>query len=240
MANQKDRAEDVDVRLRVDGKAAEIWQPETGEIAPAAYAIENGRTTVPLSLGPHESVFVVFRQPATVPSRVLPRPVTADVATLEGPWDVTFPKDQGAPDRLRLDTLTSWTTNANDGVKYFSGTATYSKEVQAPSAWFRSGARLVLDLGKVKEIAEVSVNGQPVGLAWRPPFRVDVTGALKPGPNRLEVRITNLWANRMIGDAQPSTEKQYTFSTFKPYKSDSPLLESGLLGPVRLQAVSRP
>ena len=240
VANQKDRAEDLEVRLRVDGKAAEIWQPETGEIIPAAYAIEDGRTTVPLSLGPHESVFVVFRQAAATPARVLPRPVSAEVATLEGPWDVTFPKDQGAPEKVRLDTLSSWTTHANDGVKYFSGTATYAKDVQAPPAWFRPNAKLVLDLGKVKEIAEVSVNGQPVGLAWRPPFRVDVTGALKPGANRIEIRITNLWANRMIGDAQPSAERRYTFSTFKPYKQDSPLLESGLLGPVRLSAVSRP
>jgi len=124
-------------------------------------------------------------------------------------------------------------------VKYFSGTATYAKDVQAPPAWFRPGAKLFLDLGKVKEIAEVSVNGQPVGLAWRPPFRVDVTGALKPGANRIEIRITNLWANRMIGDTQPSAERQYTFSTFKPYKPDSPLLESGLLGPVRLSTITR-
>jgi hypothetical protein len=78
-----------------------------------------------------------------------------------------------------------------------------------------------------------------VGLTWRPPFRVDVTGALKPGANRLEIRITNLWANRMIGDAQPAAEKQYTFSTFKPYKKDSPLLDSGLLGPVKLSSVTR-
>jgi hypothetical protein len=170
---------------------------------------------------------------------VLARPVSADVATLDGPWDVTFPKDQGAPDGVRLDRLTSWTTHANDGVKYFSGTATYAKDVQAAPAWFRPGAKLVLDLGTVKEIAEVSVNGQPVGLAWRPPFRVDVTGALKPGANRIEIRITNLWANRMIGDVQPSAERQYTFSTFKPYKPDSPLLESGLLGPVRLSRVAR-
>ena len=240
VANQKDRAEDVEVRLRVDGKAAEIWHPETGEIGPAAYRIEDGRTTVPLSLGPQEAVFVVFRQAATSPSRVLPRPVSAPVATLEGPWEVNFPADQGAPEKVRLDALTSWTAHGNSGVKYFSGTATYIKDVQAPPAWFRPGARLLLDLGKVKEIAEVSVNGKPVGLAWRSPFRVDVTDALKPGANRLEVRLTNLWANRMIGDAQPGVEKPYTFSLFKPYTKDSPLLESGLLGPVSLTAVTRP
>jgi hypothetical protein len=238
VANQKDQAEDLDVRLRVDGKAAEIWHPETGETSPAAYAIANGRTTVPLSLGPHESVFVVLREAAKEPSRVLARPVSAKIATLDGPWVVSFPKDQGAPEAIRVDTLSSWTVSGDSGVKYFSGTATYAKDVQAPPAWFRPGAKLFLDLGSVKEIAEVSVNGQPVGLAWRPPFRVDVTGALKPGANRLEIKVTNLWANRMIGDAQPSPPKQYTFSTFKPYKPDSPLLESGLLGPVTVSTVT--
>ena len=145
----------------------------------------------------------------------------------------------GAPDRLRLDALASWTTHATSGVKYFSGTATYIKDMQAPPAWFRPGARVVLDLGKVKEIAEVTVNGKAVGLAWRAPFRVDVTDALKPGANHLEVKVTNLWANRMIGDVQPGVEKPYTFSLFKPYTKDSPLLESGLLGPVSVATVTR-
>jgi hypothetical protein len=240
VANQKERAEDVEVRLRVDGLAPEIWHPETGEIGPAAYRIESGRTTVPLSLGPQEAVFVVFREKTTTPSRVLPRPVSTTVATLEGPWDLSFPSDQGAPDKVRLEALTSWATHSTPGIRYFSGTATYTKDVQAPASWFRPGARLVLDLGKVKEIAEVSVNGKAVGLAWRSPFRLDVTEALKPGANRVEVRITNLWANRMIGDTQPGIVKPYTFSLFKPYKEDSPLLESGLLGPVSLVAVTRP
>ena len=239
VANQKDRAEALEVRFRVDGKAAELWHPETGEIGPAAYSIEDGRTTVPLSLGPHESVFVVFRETTTAPSRILPRPTRTEIATLDGPWDVTFPEDQGAPPKVRLDRLTSWATHPDDGVKYFSGTAAYTKDIEAPREWFQAGAKLVLDLGRVKEIAEVSVNGQPLGILWRPPFRVDVTGALKPGKHYIEIEITNLWVNRLIGDEQPSVEKRYTFSTFKPYTKDSPLLESGLLGPVTLSTVTR-
>ena len=223
----------------MSGKSAEIWHPETAEISPAGYRIEDGRTTVPLSLGPHEAVFVVFREPAAAPSRSVPRSTVSPLVTVEGEWEVTFPKDQGAPDRIVLAGLTSWTAHSDAGVKYFSGTATYGKSVQAPPAWFRPGARLLLDLGKVKEIAEVSVNGKSVGLAWRPPFRVDVTDVLQPGANRIEVKVTNLWANRMIGDQQPAAEKQYTFSLFKPYTKDSPLLESGLLGPVTLSTVTR-
>jgi hypothetical protein len=238
VANQKDRAEDLEVRLRVEGKAAEIWHPETGDVGPAAYSIEEGRTTVPLSLGPHESIFVVFREEASAPSRVVPRPTRTEIASLDGPWDVTFPKDRGAPPKVRLDRLSSWTAHPDDGVKYFSGTATYTKDIEAPQVWFQPGAKLVLDLGGVKEIAQVSVNGQPLGIAWRPPFRVDVTGALKPGKNHIEMKVTNLWVNRLVGDEQPSAEKRYTFSTLRPYTKDSPLLESGLLGPVTLSTVT--
>ena len=238
VANQKDRAEDVSVRFRVAGRAAELWHPETGEIGSGAFSIEDGRTTVPLSLGPYESVFVVFREVATTPSRVLPRPVSTRVATVEGAWDLDFPSDQGAPPKLRLDRLSSWTTNPEAGVRYFSGTATYTKQIEAARDWFRPGARLVLDLGQVKEIAEVSVNGRPAGIAWRAPFQVDVTGALKAGPNHIEIKVTNLWVNRLVGDEQPAAEKRYTFSTFKPYTKDSPLAESGLLGPVTLSAVT--
>ncbi len=238
VTNQMDRVEDVTVRLRVNGKAAELWHPETAEIAPASYTIENGLTTVPLQLGPHESLFLVFRQKASSPSRVLPRPVSTAVATIQGPWEVSFPPNQGAPASIKLNSLTSWTAHAEDGVKYFSGTAVYTKEIDAAQDWFRHDAKLVLDLGRVKEVAEVSVNGKSLGILWRPPFQVDVAGALKSGTNKLEIRITNLWQNRMIGDEHLPPEKRYTFAYFRPYKKDSPLLESGLLGPVTLSTVA--
>jgi len=238
VANQKERTEDVETRFRVDGKAAELWHPDTGVIEPAEYTIENGQTTVPLHLEPFGSVFVVFRQPATAPSRTLPHPVNTVLTTVQGPWEVSFPPNLGAPPSIRLDNLISWTASSDAGVKYFSGTATYTKDFEASGDWFRSGAKLVLDLGKVKEIAEVSVNGKPLGILWKPPFEADVTGALKPGTNHLEIRITNLWPNRIIGDQQASATKQYTFTVYKPYTKDSPLLESGLLGPVRLSTVT--
>jgi hypothetical protein len=239
VANQKERAEDVLARFRVDGKEAELWHPDTGEIEPASYTIENGTTTVPLHLDPNGSVFVVLRRAATAPTRTRPRPPSAVLTTIAGPWSVSFPPNWGAPPQVRLDTLTSWTTSADPGVKYFSGTATYAKDIQAPPAWFRPGTKVVLDLGRVKEIAEVSVNGKPLGILWKPPFQADVTGALRPGANHLDIKITNLWPNRMIGDQQPSAAKRYTFTDYKPYTKDSPLLESGLLGPVTLASVVR-
>ncbi len=238
VTNQKDRAEDVTVRLRVDGKAPEIWHPDSGEISPASYSIENGRTSVPLHLGPNESVFLVFRQATTAPARRLPRAVSTTLATMQSAWEVSFPSNQGAPAAIKLDNLSSWSTNATEGVKYFSGTAVYKKDLNAAKAWFRPGAKLVLDLGNVKELAEVSVNGKSLGLRWHAPFQIDVTSALQPGVNKLEIKVTNLWQNRMIGDLSLPEDKRYTFATLKPYKKDSPLLASGLLGPVTLSAVT--
>jgi hypothetical protein len=111
-------------------------------------------------------------------------------------------------------------------------------DIDAPADAFRPGHRIELDLGAVKEMAEVIVNEQPVGdVLWKPPYRVDITPALQRGTNRVEVRVTNLWPNRMIGDLQPGATQTYTFTDFRPFTKDSPLLESGLLGPVKLDAV---
>jgi hypothetical protein len=238
VANQKERAEDVETSYRVEGKEAELWHPDTGVIEPAEYKIENGRTIMPLHLDPDGSVFVVFRHKAAAPSRTLPHPVSTELTTIQGPWQVNFPPNWGAPEQIKLDNLISWTNYPEEGVKYFSGTGTYAKDFDAPQEWFRPGARLMLDLGKVKEIAEVSVNGKSRGILWKPPFQVDVTGVLQPGTNHLEIKITNLWPNRMIGDLQPSAEKTYTFTDYRPYKKDSRLLESGLLGPVTLSTMT--
>jgi hypothetical protein len=189
-------------------------------------------------MDPDGSVFVVFRHSATAPFRTLPHPVRTELATVSGTWQVTFPPNWGAPPQITLTNLASWTTSSDSGVKYFSGTATYIKDLEAPNDWFSAGRKIVLDLGTVKEIAEVAVNGKPIGgILWKPPFQADLTNALKPGKNHLEIKITNLWPNRLIGDAQPEAPKHYTFTDFRFYKADSPLLDSGLLGPVSLMSV---
>ena len=119
-------------------------------------------------------------------------------------------------------------------MKYFSGAATYTRMLQAPGDWFKPDAHLWIDLGQVKDLAEVSVNGKPLGIAWKTPYRVDATGALRPGENRIEIKVTNGWANRIIGDRQPNATRTYTFTSPKFYKADSPLWPSGLLGPVQI------
>lgn len=179
-------------------------------------------------------MFVVFRKPAKTTSRILP-PIADDaIATVEGPWDLSFEPDRGAPAKIALDKLTSWSDHSDEGVKYFSGVGTYTKTIQAPTDWFKDGARLSIDLGEVKNLAEVSVNGKTLGIVWKTPYRVDVTSALKPGANTVEIKVTNPWVNRIIGDRQPNATKTYTFTSPKFYKADSKLVPSGLLGPVRI------
>src|ERR1019366_258539 len=120
------------------------------------------------------------------------------------------------------------------GVKYFSGAGTYTQTIQASPDWFKKGSKLCLDLGDVKNLAEVTVNGKSLGIVWHTPYRVDATSALKPGANEVSIKVINAWVNRLIGDQQADATTKYTFADVKPYKADSPLQPSGLLGPVRL------
>jgi hypothetical protein len=228
------RAEEVEATFRVQGKAPELWHADTGVVEPASYRIADGRTTVPLTLQPNDAVFMVFRKAASAPSRTVAKPVETRLTSIEGSWDVAFQPNRGAPAKVTLPALASWHENSDAGIRYFSGRATYTKTIQAPADWFQTGAKLWLDLGDVKNIAEVAVNGKPLGIIWKAPFRVDVTSALKPGDNTLQIQVTNLWVNRLIGDQQPGVTQKYTYTAQQFYRADSPLLPSGLIGPVQL------
>jgi hypothetical protein len=176
-------------------------------------------------------VFVVFRKATTETSRAEPKITDSKLADVEGPWKVSFQPDRGAPPSITLDKLSDWKDSGDAGVKYFSGVGTYTKTMQAPAAWFKKGSHLWLDLGDVKNLAEVTVNGKDLGVVWHTPYRVDVTSALKPGANEVSIKVINSWVNRLIGDQQPGATK-YTMADVHPYKANSPLLASGLLGPV--------
>jgi hypothetical protein len=175
-----------------------------------------------------------------------------------GPWQLSFPPNWGAPPSVTLDKLISWSDHPADGVRYFSGTATYEKDIDISADRLTTGRELWVDLGTVDNFAEVSLNGQAFGTLWKPPFRVNLTGAAKPGVNHLVVKVTNLWPNRLIGDEQlppdcewdgdqlrawpqwfldgkPSPTGRLTFTTWHHWKKDGKLLPSGLLGPVTLQ-----
>jgi hypothetical protein len=232
--NRNDRDETVDATFRVAGKAAELWHPDTGLTEPASYNIADGRTTVPLHLEPWGTVFVVFRKPTTETSRTLSKAAVTDLATIEGPWKVEFQPGRGAPTSITFDNLISWSDSTDPGVKYFSGAGTYTKTVQASPEWFKKGSKFWIYLGDVKNLAEVTVNGKSLGIVWHAPYSVDATSALKPGANELSIKVINAWVNRLIGDQQPDAKTQYTFADVKPYRANSPLQPSGLLGPVRV------
>ncbi|MEQ1820996.1 MAG: glycosyl hydrolase [Fimbriimonadaceae bacterium] len=396
VSNQTYKAMNVDCTFRVKGLAPELWHADSGkaEAAPI-YRMEEGRTTVPLHLGPAESVFVVFRAGKVMPHlKSMDSGVTAlapqrkpkiaiksaryetadgrgkDVTelvsgmirsgqyeieatnvnfgdpvvntvkrlvieyTLDGAdykktvaenetlvvweapgspsapktftvkstaaglevtpwkagtltgwnskgklvqilakvgpktldlshdWDVKFPPNWGAPPSIHLDDLTSWAEHSDEGVKYFSGSANYGKEVFVPSGFVGKGKTVLLELGRVKNFATVSLNGVQLEVLWKEPFTVDVSKALKPGRNRLDIKVTNLWPNRIIGDEQlpPDVEWEgahlkrwpdwlvkgeprpktgrYTFTTWRYWNKDSTLLESGLLGPVVIRSAA--
>jgi hypothetical protein len=236
--NRNDRDETVGATFRLTGKVPELWHAETGQLEPASYNTADGRTTVPLHLEPWGTVFAVFRQPTNETSRTLPKVVERELATVEGPWNVAFQPGRGAPASITLDKLISWTDSTDAGVKYFSGAGTYTKTIQASPEWFKRGAELWIDLGGVKNLAEVTVNGKSLGIVWHTPYRVKATSALKSGPNQVTIKVINAWVNRLIGDQQPDAKTKYTFADVKPYKANSPLQPSGLLGPVRVYSTA--
>jgi hypothetical protein len=167
----------------------------------------------------------------------------AEVATvpaaleITGAWGVSFPPKWGAPGQIVLEQLSSLSESANAGVRYFSGTATYAKVFAwEPAAQTRSQKfEHWLDLGDVQVMAQVKLNDHDLGTLWKPPFRVDISAALKPGRNQLEVRVANLWPNRMIGDAALPAAERFTWSSHQPFTKHSPLPRSGLIGPVTIQ-----
>jgi hypothetical protein len=244
VANLSDRSRELKARFRVTGKAPELWHPDTGEIEAAGYSLGENRTVVPLRMDAHELAFVVFRQPAREPTRTIAAPLEAVIASIEGPWRIDFPPDLGAPASIQLPEPISWTETEDDGVKYFSGTASYSITFAAPARDAAENSKTVLDLGAVADIAEVSVNGRALGILWKPPYRIDVTGVLTPGENELRIDVTNQWGNRILGDRSlADDEKILTSSSRGPggrFGGRGGPAPSGLLGPVRLMAVIQP
>ena len=236
--NRRDSLINLEAIFRVEGKAAEIWHPETGKTELVSYNISDGRTKVPLLLEPYDAVFVVFSKKTNDASIVMPRKTENKLTSISGEWLVKFQLNRGAPAEVNFNALTSWSNNTDAGIKYFSGTGNYFKTILAPDNWFKPGNHLWIDLGDVKNLAEVLVNGKSLGIVWRKPFRVDITDALKAGSNNLEIRVTNLWVNRLIGDQQPGIKNKYTYTTQAFYQANSPLLSSGLLGPVQIVSIS--
>ncbi|WP_324678133.1 glycosyl hydrolase [Hymenobacter sp. GOD-10R] len=220
--------------FRTENLHPQLWNPEDGAMVGVKHYQEaKGQTTIPLRLESHESVFVVFRTKA-VPAVEQPRlvealPVWKD---LSSDWLLRFTPGLGAPKEVSLSKLTSWTSAADSGVRHYAGTATYSRKFEVTS---KPPGRIMLDLGSVKEVATIKVNGVPCAPIWKKPYAVDITEMIKQGNNDLEVAVTNTWANRLIGDAGLPLDKRISWATFNPYNPEDPLIASGLLGPVVLK-----
>jgi hypothetical protein len=255
VANESDQPTHITVRLRATGSNVQIWRPIDGSaiaasaipgalvenysgnrqpgLQPATYTQEPGFTTVPIDLAARESVFVVLRNhgqslpPASTPARHA-------VMTIQGPWTATFPPHLGAPTDVRLDKPTFWTESPDPGVKFFSGTATYSTTFAAPTSALRA-KHLTLHLTDVRDIAQIRINGKSTALAWAPPYDVDITGTLHPGSNKLEIAVTNEWTNRIIGD-RTSPASQRVLPGVPPARFGPPpaLSDSGLSGNITL------
>ena len=224
--NFSDLALDTEISLRNADGVWTVWDPETGK---GLNCVLQGKL---LHLEPNQALFIVA-DPDTEPIAEEKPMQSIGTIRLDGPWTVSF-NGQGAPtNTLKWNNLTSWTESSDSSIKYFSGTATYTntftlKKKDIPEV-------LSIDLGAVGQMADISINGNHVAFLWKAPYKVEWRGLLKPGKNIIEVKVVNLWVNRLIGDAQPGAQKRtYTLVPF--YQADSPLLPSGLLGPVKIEA----
>ena len=252
----------VELSFRNGGKFAAIFNPENGNVADAVVELAGGRSTVTLPLLSADARFVVLSNKPQIKvtvdtvfvnipdsisilasdSTAVTEPVEATCQTLETTviqsvkttWQVHFNQKNGGTADEEFTELESWTRKENPVVKYFSGTAVYKTTIAVDSTTLADNAKIFIDLGVVKNIADISVNGTEVGVLWKTPFRTaDIKPHLKEGDNILEIKVTNVWRNRMIGDVQPG-EKHPVTAIRRFYKSTDKLLPSGLLGPVRL------
>jgi hypothetical protein len=253
------------VAAEADGRTPEFWWPDSGRRSACRdwKTVAKGRTELSLELGALGSVFVVFRKSTASDCPALD-PLARDMfqaadtpapLLLDGPWDVKFPEGWGAPQTATFAKLQSWTESDDEGIRFFSGIAAYRKTFELPEALAKKG-RLFLELGGLAEIAEVTLNGQRLGLVWLPPCRIEISGAVRPGRNDVEIRVANLWANRLNADSVRPESDRFTRSNIDRIQTDPtsdssygqvprgktrpvydkipPLMRSGLFGPVRV------
>jgi hypothetical protein len=258
LANLSEQPTQVEGTFRVAGKTPELWDPVTGTVRDLPeFRVDGDRTAIPLEFAPKQSWFLVFRQSAarrSRRSRARNFPALTELTTLSGPWEVGFDEEWGGPASVSFQLLEDWTRRPEDGIRYYSGMATYRKMFDAPRT---TGGELYLDLGVVKNVARVRLNDEDLGVVWTSPWRVAVGDVIRKGGNRLEIDIVNLWPNRLIGDGLLPKEQRRTRTNVRLYETPLPedvdlyhsdpeaemrrktgappkLLSSGLLGPVKL------
>jgi hypothetical protein len=228
--------------FRVISEQPEYWDPVTSQQYKIKDAkIMNGKTKLKLQLPPNGSCFIIFNSE----SRKLPeynRPAGGQIAEIKSPWTLSFPEKWGAPASIKFNELISWTDHIEDGIKFFSGTASYSNNFFISKEAIAKKNPITINLGEVLDVAEIFVNGKSVGILWTSPFSINIQDYVREGKNNLEIKVTNMWINRLTGDMNLPPDKKYC-KTNQPYvmKDRSPwgdetfrVQRSGLLGPVTI------
>jgi len=242
ISNQSDKTISIDPEFRVSGKGPEVWYPVTGTVRDLPAWSEKGElTSVPVRLEAFESTFVIFRTKDGNPSDMglqanYPDPEV--ISELKGPWTITFDKKMRGPSKpVVTDSLKDWTSFRNDSIRYYSGTVFYKTTFTMD---ITGGKRIFADLGNVKVMAKVKLNGEETGGVWTAPWRVDITKALKKGENTLEVEVVNNWVNRLIGESMLPESERWTRCNVNPFKPGDKLDPSGLTGPVKIISLGYP
>ncbi|SDE57887.1 alpha-L-rhamnosidase [Mucilaginibacter pineti] len=239
ISNQKNEAVNITATFRVAGKQPELWDAVTGITRTLpSFTQTDTTTTLPIKLAANGSTFIVFRNNGTKGDTTKANyPAVEKSIAITTPWTVTFDNKRRGPAKpVVFNTLTDWSLNANDSIKYYSGAALYRNSF--PVKKVDKGVNYVIDLGLVKDIAKVTLNGIELGGCWTPPYQVDITKALKPGSNKLEIRVVNTWANRLLGDALLPADQRKTTVVLGPDPRGG-LEQSGLLGPVKIDLVKQ-
>jgi hypothetical protein len=253
--NGSSEAVEATASFRVSGSVPQLWNALDGTTIVPAYTSQGEITQVPLHLAPYGSIFVVFGaasrtqgalnsgdrvQSARIIETGNVKQPSSQLTSIDLPakqWTLTFQADRGAPaEPQKLQQFSSWSESTDARIRYFSGTAIYRTSVNLRLS---HDQRVVLRLSALHEICTVKVNGNAAGTIWAMPYELDLTGKLSNGKNTIELEVTNLWPNRIIGDAQPSAVQTFTHTNIRKYKADSPLLPSGLVGPVVLELTPR-
>ena len=227
------------VRVKAGQGQPRVMDPATGEVRwISASKDSDGHRVFRLDMEENDALFVVIGKDWEEEKPVLTR-MEKEITEMTGPWELSFVSGLGAPEKTVFDRLISYTDSPDRNIRYYSGTVIYRKSFKLTRKQLRGSASFAIDLGSVKNLARVYVNGQDIGVAWKAPFKLDIPeGCLHPGVNLLEVKVINLWPNRIIGDLQPDNDRTWTYISSLFYTPESPLLPSGLLGPVRIKSVN--
>jgi hypothetical protein len=237
ISNQKNVPVSFSTAFRIAGKRPELWDAVSGAMRELpAYSQSTGVTSIPMQLAPLESAFVVFRNKSVKSDASRSNyPVVKETISIGTPWVVNFDKAMRGPaNPVVFATLSDWSVNANDSIRYFSGTAHYHTTFRVDK--FKKGVNYVIDLGVALSLAKVTVNGIEMGGVWTPPYRVDITKAVKAGDNKLDIKVVNTWLNRLVGDSRLPADQRKATAQYGP-NAQTMLEPSGLLGPVKIEMV---